>query len=124
MAWHTGRRGGRDLPSPIVVGKFLFTVSMNGTAACYDAPSGKELWTEKLGGSQYSTAPTVADSLIYVLDESGGVLVIKPGPKLEIVARNKLPVKGNEIFRSAISISNGQLFIRSHQALYCIGKKK
>ncbi|MDG2486590.1 MAG: PQQ-binding-like beta-propeller repeat protein, partial [Roseibacillus sp.] len=36
MAWHAPRRGGRDLPSPAVVGDFLVVVSMSGLATCYD----------------------------------------------------------------------------------------
>lgn len=123
MAWHTRRSGARDLPSPIVVGNYLLAVSMNGRGTCYDAPSGKELWVERMGGS-YSASPIAANGLIYQQNEQGQVIVIKPGPSLEIVARNALPVKGSEMFRASLAASDGQIFARSQTALYCIGKRK
>src|SRR5262249_15859817 len=36
MAWHTPRRGGRDPPSPIVIGQYIFVTDKEGVATCYD----------------------------------------------------------------------------------------
>ena len=120
MNWHTPRRGGRDLPSPILVGKYLLVVSMGGVASCYDATNGKELWKDRIGGN-YSASPFAADGLAYFQNEKGEVIVIKPADKLNIVARNKVG-KGGEIFRASPAPSGGQIFIRSDRALYCVGK--
>jgi hypothetical protein len=43
--------------------------------------------------------------------------IVKPGPKPEIVARNAL---GEETYASP-AISEGQLFLRGTNHLYCIG---
>ena len=121
MAWHTPRKGGRDLPSPILVGDYLFTVSMSGIATCYQPTTGKLLWTDRLGGN-YAGSPFAAGGLIYLQNEAGETLVIKPGNKLDILARNKLGNAGSEIFRASLTPSAGQIFARSGTTLYCIGK--
>jgi outer membrane protein assembly factor BamB len=123
MAWHTPRKGGRDCPSPIVVGKFAIVFDMKGVATCYDTVDGHEYWKERIGGN-FSASPIAAEGLAYFVSEDGRTVVIKPGEKLEIVAENKLPCGDEEIFRASPTPSNGQLLIRSTQVLYAIGKAK
>lgn len=120
MAWHTRRGGGRDLPSPIYVDGFLFTVNMAGIATCYDSATGRELWKQRLGG-RFSGSPIAAKGLIYLQDEAGDVVVIRPGNKLDIVATNRLGVK-DEIFRASLAPVGGAMFCRSNRAVYCLGK--
>src|SRR5262249_54384555 len=48
-AWHTPRKSGRDLPSPVAIDKYLLAMSMAGVLTCYDCESGKELWKERVG---------------------------------------------------------------------------
>ncbi len=123
MAWHTPRSGGRDLPSPIVVGDYLFVCNLRpGTGTCYNALDGKKLSEIRLGGA-FSSSPIAANGLIYVPSESGEVLVIKPGADLEVVVRNELGAGEEEIFRASLAASEGQIFCRSNKALYCIGKR-
>jgi len=121
MVWHTPRGGGRDLSSPILVGNYVFVVNMSGIGICYDAKTGKELWQERLGGN-YAASPVVAGGLIYIQNEAGQTVVIKPGDKLNIVARNEIGAEHGEIFRGTLAPSNGQIFCRSRGALYCIEK--
>ncbi|MHC5053161.1 MAG: PQQ-like beta-propeller repeat protein [Planctomycetota bacterium] len=121
MAWHTRRRGGRDLSSPILVGDLVFVVNMSGTANAYDAKTGRELWKGKLGG-KFFASPIAARGLIYVQSEVGETFVIEPGPKLKIVARNPLGSPKGEIFRGTMAASGGRLFLRSDRAVYCVGK--
>ena len=120
LAWHTPRRSGRDLPSPVVVDKYLLACSMPGILSCYDCESGKDLWKERVG-PKYSSTPLVAEGRAYLLSEEGHTTVVAPGDKLNVVAENKLTSENDEIFRAAIVPCEGQLFIRSNKALYCIG---
>ena len=121
MAWHTPRKSKRDQPSPIVVGQFVQVVSMDGLASCYDATSGEELWKERLGGN-FTSSPIAANGLAYHQSDEGETVVIKPGPKLDIVTRNSLPAAKDEIFRASLTPSRGQMFSRSTKTLYCLGK--
>ena len=121
MAWHTGRKGGRDLPSPILASDALVVVGMNGIATGYDPAGGRELWKERLGGN-FSGSPIAANGFIYIASEAGIVSVFKAGKTLEMVAQNDSGVSSDEVVRSSLAIHNGQLLLRSDKRLYCIGK--
>jgi outer membrane protein assembly factor BamB len=123
MAWHTPRKGKRDQPSPILVGKHLLVADMAGLVTCYEADTGKVLWTERLQGS-FTSSPIAAGGLAYFQNEAGVTFVIKPGPKFDLVSRNALDAASDEIFRAALTPSRGQLFARSDRVLYCIGPSK
>ena len=94
-----------------------------GTAMCLDLQTGAVLWTERLQGpaktgTNWSSA-LLADGLCYTITQGGDCFVFKADPKFELVAVNSLGERSN----SSIVPSNGELFIRTHQALYCIGAK-
>ncbi|MAI34361.1 MAG: hypothetical protein CBE00_09465 [Planctomycetaceae bacterium TMED240] len=117
MVWHTERRGGRDLPSPILVDDCLVAISMSGIATGYDARSGAELWKERLGGN-YSGSPIAAAGRIYALAEDGSVAVLKAGEKFELVSKNSIGDGQSEIFRSSPGVIANDLLIRSDSTLY------
>ncbi len=120
--WNAKRIGGRDLPTPAVVGEFVVISSLSGMLSIYDAKTGAVHFSERLG-SAVSTGPTVANGLVYFQMENGEVIVVKPGKTLEIVSRNKVDSANDEIFRASLSPIQGQWFARSQDAVYCIGKK-
>jgi outer membrane protein assembly factor BamB len=122
MAWHTPRKGGRDCPSPIVVGQFVIVCDMKGIATCYRTTDGKEVWKERIG-SNFSSSPIAAAGLVYFQAEDGTTVVIRPGPKLDVVATNALDPAQDEVFRASLTPSEGQIFARSDHVLYCIGKR-
>jgi outer membrane protein assembly factor BamB len=123
MAWHTPRKGGRDCPSPIVVGRFIIVCDMAGVATCYDAVDGHVYWKERLTG-KHSGSPIAANGLVYFVNENGLTTVIEPAETLKIVATNQLtPGSDEEIFRASPTPCDGRLFIRSTKILYCVGKK-
>ncbi|MBW7991866.1 MAG: PQQ-binding-like beta-propeller repeat protein [Planctomycetes bacterium] len=107
------------VPSPIAFGPYFLIVSDPGIATCFEAKTGKSLWREKLG-RHYSASLVSAGGLVYFLSDQGVMTVVKPGQKLEIVARNEL---GENTYASP-AISNGQFFIRADKNLYCIGTGK
>ena len=98
-------------------------LSMNGILSCYDTTDGKELWKERIG-EHFSASPLSAGELVYFQSESGETIVVRPGPQLDIVARNRLDAGSDELFRASLTPSEGQLFARSDKFLYCIGERK
>ena len=117
--WNARRHGGRDLPSPAVVGDFVLISSMSGILTTYDAKSGETHFTERLD-APVSASPLVANGLVYFQMENGEVVVVKPGKTLEIVARNSVGAGAEEIFRATLAPIQGQLFSRSQNVVYCI----
>jgi outer membrane protein assembly factor BamB len=121
VAWSSPRRGGRDLPSPIVVGDYVIVSSMAGITTCYDAKSGKELWKERLEG-KFSSSPIAVDGLALFQSEAGETLAIAPGPAFKVVHKNSLGSRPDELFRASLTPLGGRIYARSDKGLYCIGK--
>jgi outer membrane protein assembly factor BamB len=112
--------GGPDVPTPVVDGKYFYTINDRGIASCLDAKTGAEVYSgQRLKPGTYSSSPLLADGKIYITNEEGLTSVIKSGPKFEIIAEN--PV--GEYTLSSIAVSDGQLFLRTTGHLYAIGKR-
>jgi outer membrane protein assembly factor BamB len=113
-------RNGPDVPSPVTDGKYFYIVNDKGIARCLDAKTGKEIWgPQRLKPGDYSSSPVLADGKLYVVSEEGLTTVLKAGPKFEVLAENSL----DDQTLSSPAISDGQIFIRTAQFLYCIGKR-
>ena len=113
-------QNGPDVPTPVTDGTYFYTVNDRGIAWCLDAKTGKEIWgPQRIHKATYSASPVLADGKIYITDEDGVTSVFKAGPKFELVAENNL----DDYTLSSIAISGGQLFIRTAQNLYCVGKR-
>ena len=118
--WFSERRS-RDLPSPIIVDDTMLVMSLRGAILSgYDTETGKELWKERVGG-QISASPVAFGGKAYFVAEDGTTVVVDPSDNRHVIGRNKLETSSDEeIFRSTITPSNGQLLIRSTKTLYCI----
>lgn len=118
LLWSTAN--GPDVPTPVTDGKYFYVVNDRGIMSCLDARSGAEIYTQqRLKPGTYSGSPVLADGKIYVTNEDGLTSVVQAGPKFEILAENAL----TDYSLSSPAISDGQIFIRTSQTLYCIGKK-
>lgn len=116
VLWSTPR-GAPFVPSPILVGDYLFLVDDKGIGTCLDATNGRMAWRKRLGGP-VTASPVAGDGKLYVCDESGKTIVIASDTgKYRELARNQLD---EPIFASP-AISQGRLFIRTAAHLYCIG---
>ncbi len=119
VAWHT-TKGCAYVPSPIIAGggKYFLVVSDGGIASCFEAANGKRYWMERVG-THYSASAVEAGGLVYFLSDSGVTTVVRPGPKFDVVAVNRL----GEDCRASPAVSHGCLFLRGERNLYCIAGK-
>ena len=108
--------GAPYIVSFLVVGDLFYSINVQGTMYCYEAATGKNLWHEKLG--RHHASPVLVGGLIYAINDKGQVNVIKPGRTFDRVAQFEL---GEQCYASP-AISNGQVFLRGFEHLYCIGK--
>lgn len=120
VAWSFNE--GPDVPTPVSDGKLLYAVRDNGVVHALDLATGKVVWgPERLFKDNYSASPTLAEGKIYVTSENSGVTsVFRAGEKFELLAENPT----NEYTLSTISVSEGQLFLRTDNHLYAIGKRR
>lgn len=113
VAWQS-REGAYYVPSPVFNDNLLFTTMTTGKVYCIDIATGKILWIENMG-MQYSS-PVLANGLIYMPNDEGVITVIKPGPKFDAISKNSI---GEKMFASP-AISNGKIYLRGFQHLFCI----
>jgi outer membrane protein assembly factor BamB len=95
-----------------------------GTAECFELKTGERVWQERLAGpgssgTNWSSVMLAGDNC-YTINQGGDCFVFKASPKFELVSVNSL----GEASNSSIVPSNGELFIRTHEALWCIREKK
>jgi outer membrane protein assembly factor BamB len=118
VTWHNSQAAPHN-PSPLLVGDELYYVSDNGIASCVDAKTGKQHWRERVGGD-FSASPLYADGRIYLLNETGVVTVLAPGPKFQRLATNTLP--GRTL--ASLAIAGRAIFLRTDSELFRIESPK
>lgn len=108
--------------SPILLGGHAYLSTTDGFAQCLHLATGKLLWEERLPSSGADGATwssmTLAGDRLYVVNRSGDTLVLRASPVFEKLASN--PV--GELSNSTLAMSDGQMFLRTHKALYGIGE--
>jgi len=113
-------QNGPDVPSPVTDGELLYITNDRGIVFCLDAKTGAEVWgPQRIEAAIYSSSPVLADGKIYISNELGTTTVMKAGRQFEVLAVNKF----DEYTLSSPAISDGQIFLRTEKALYCIGKR-
>jgi outer membrane protein assembly factor BamB len=120
VLWHEDKvkpKMAAYVPSPIAFDKYFYVISDLGWVTCFEARTGKRLFFEQLG-KHHSAASVSAGGLLYFTSDEGITYVLKGGPTFDVVARNDV----GEDCRSSPAISRGQIFLRTLEHLYCIGK--
>ncbi|HTD66096.1 MAG TPA: PQQ-binding-like beta-propeller repeat protein [Candidatus Limnocylindria bacterium] len=118
IAW-TYNKDTPYVPSPLLYDDRLYFVKGNeATLTVLDAKSGQALVeAERLEGVRgVYASPVGAAGRVYLAGRDGGVLVLKKGDKIEVLATNKL----NDRFDASPAIAGRELYLRGKRTLYCI----
>ena len=112
---------GPNASSAILHEGHLYWANDGGIVHCQEAATGKIVYQQRLPDVQRIwPSPVLADGNLYYVSQVKGVFVVKAQPKFEVVANNVLDGARSN---ASIAISNGQLFLRNDEFLYCIGKR-
>jgi len=119
VAW-SEPRGGAYMQTPLVYGDCLYVCRDNGVVGCYRATNGERLFQERLGsgGDGFSASAVASGGKIYFTSEQGDVYVVKAGPRLELLATNRM----DEICMATPAISAGVLYFRTRSHLVAIAE--
>jgi outer membrane protein assembly factor BamB len=118
IKWRYGR-GTPYVPSPILLeDQLYFTRRNSAVISSLNIATGKPIFTEtRLPAlSSIYASPVSAQGRIYLVGRDGTTLVIQHGPKLKVLATNRLD---DAIDASPVLVGK-QLFLRSARHLYCI----
>jgi len=110
------------VPSPLLTGDLLYIVANNDAKlSCIDAKTGNPHYeAERLEGIfGIYASPVAARDHVYVLGREGTCLVLKKGPKLEVLSTNKVDDKTD----ASLALAGSEIFLRGRASLYCIGNK-
>jgi outer membrane protein assembly factor BamB len=118
VVW-TVKKAAPHTPSLLLIGDELYMVSDKGVATCLDANTGREHWSERIGGG-YSASPLYADGKIYIQSEEGPALVLRPGKKFEKIADTGF----KERTLASYAVGKNALFVRTEQNLYRVERPK
>jgi outer membrane protein assembly factor BamB len=104
------------MASPVAADGCVYVLN-DAVLSCYDAASGKEHFKERLPGFRCAVAsPVVAGHKLVAVDESGSAVVLKTGPKFDLLGRSKL----DDAFWASPAVTRDALVLRGVDCLYCI----
>ena len=110
------------VPSPLLYGGNLYFLKSNlNMLSCLDAATGESHYSrQRLNNIQgVYASPVAAKDRVYVVGRNGVCVVIRHGPRLEILATNRL----EDNFSASPVIVGKDLYLRGHKYLYCIASE-
>lgn len=122
VLWRANK--GSNASSPILYNGHLYWASESGgNITCQDIKTGKSTPAKRLpNAGRIWASPILADGKLYFVSQFNGVHVLAADPELKVLAHNVL-ADDKSRSNASIAVSDGQLFLRNDQYLYCIGKR-
>ncbi len=125
LAWKSEPRGpiSSDVPTPLFYQNDFFILSdVRKSLSRVTPKTGEIKWTVAMPGrSKFEASPMGADGKIYCINFAGDVVVLD-ADKGSVLQNIPMGEPGDDMTRSSVSASHGQLFIRTNTKLFCIGK--
>jgi len=106
-----------DIPSPAANAKYLFLPTSYGMMICYDAVTGQKYWEHDFGKSIFAS-PMIVGNRVYVSDITGVMHIFAADKEFKLVGESKL----GENIAATPAFTNGRIYLRGEENLYCIGE--
>jgi outer membrane protein assembly factor BamB len=122
LAWKFDEKRTPDVCTPVYYQGKLFVLDGDShTLTALDPKTGEKKWQGEIPTrAVVRSSPVAADGKLYFIDEKNNVIIVGAGDQFEVLGN--IPMGDSEGTRATIAISNGDLFFRTPQALYCVGK--
>ncbi len=104
------------VPTPIGKDPLVFLWGDQGIVTCLDAPTGKVLWKERVGGNYFGSPVRVGDHL-YCISREGELVVLAADDEFRVVSRIDLGERSN----STPAVADGVMYLRTVSHLMAIG---
>ena len=105
----------------LILGRHYYGVRATGIMDCLQLDTGEVVWEERLRGpgghGTCWSSPVLGAGRLYVMNQAGDTFVVQASPRYGILGVNSLGERAN----ASVVISGGQVILRTHQALWCIG---
>lgn len=118
--WRHDDKPPQRVGTGVVIGRHIYMPS-EPAIQCIEVDTGKVVWQQRFGGQTFWASVTAVGKRCYVTSQQGVTYVFDADPaKYVPVAQNDL----GETCNSTIAVSNGEIFHRTYDHLYCIGGEK
>jgi len=120
VVWSTPK-GSPFVPSPLVLGDYLYTINdMASVASCFNAKSGDLIGQERLGEplrEGFSASPVAVGGKVFFTNDQGDTFVLGPAPDFKLLHVNRI---GEQTLASP-ALVDGRWYIRTAAHLFAIG---
>jgi outer membrane protein assembly factor BamB len=121
VVWSTPK-GSPFVPSPLVLGDYLYTINdMASVASCHNAKTGELIGQLRLGEAQregFSASPVAVGGRIFFTNDEGETFVLSPAPDFRLLHVNRI---GEKTLASP-ALVDAKWYIRTQDHLVCIGE--
>jgi outer membrane protein assembly factor BamB len=111
------------VPSPLLYDGLLYMLKSNsGILTVFDAKTGATHYgPQRIEGlAEVFSSPVGAAGRVYITDRSGKTAVLKHGTTYEVLAANSI----DDGVDASPALADGDIYLRSHNFLYCIGESR
>jgi outer membrane protein assembly factor BamB len=120
VAWSTPK-GSSFVPSPLVVGDYLYTINdMASVVSSHNARTGELIGQLRLGEPQregFSASPVAVGGKIFFTNDEGDTFALSPAPDFKLLHVNRL----GERTLASPALVDGRWYFRTQDHLICIG---
>ncbi len=117
-------RNKNQLGTGVIHEGHFYVLDTPGIAECIELNTGKLVLEKRVSGAGLKneswSSMILSGDTIYILNQSGDTIILRASPKFEIIGVNSI---GNELTNATLAVSDGELFIRTHQNLWCVGDR-
>ncbi len=108
----------RSISTPAVQDGIVYMPDFSGFLHALDIVTGEPHWVHDTFAAVWGS-PVIADGKLYLGDEDGDVVVLRPGPTEEVLAEMNM---GSSVYSSVVP-ANGTLYIASRNQLFAIAEQ-
>ena len=109
--------------APVVADGILYLASHEGAFFAFEAKTGKVLYEKEIVSRSRDrpvyASPVLVNGRIYCVTRKRGTYVFAASSEFKQLANNRFANDESD-FNASPAVSDGQIFIRSNQFLYCI----
>lgn len=117
--WRQSQRIPQRIGTGVIIGPNAFIPNEPGSISCIDIATGKERWSHRLPGQNLWSSIVATPNRLYATSQRGTTFVFAPDPDhWKLLATNDL----DEHTNATPALSNGQIFIRTWEHLWCVGE--
>jgi outer membrane protein assembly factor BamB len=118
--WKEVRSKKNYIGSGVIHQGYIYVLNSGGFLECIELESGNKVYEERLKGKgakgESWSSLLLSGDLIYAINQSGDTFIVKASPEFQLLGTNAL----GEMTNSSIVAKGNELYIRTHEHLWCI----